>query len=471
MSARFRVRTAQGQELSFASREVFAEFVRSGDLAPDDVVYDAATREWSSALTHPVVLQIQLEAGEESESEEEQGAAEDAHAAGAELPGAPAEHETPTEAQQAPGEEQEAPTEEDGSPGEPVVAPDIGLDLAPPPESLTPEEEAAAFVAKMKAERATNRALGEGPPANSLTVDASSSTLGAMAGSGGGADPSEPRGSEGSRRASAARASRKEKPEPPKRKKPKSTGGRRLAPFVILGLALVTAAVYLGPDLFSGSGQTAAVDTVSVPEPPPLIPPTEEALRKRAQERFLTSTQALLRGLEPIPDIWLHGQYLASPSDYPHVREVWESYLTTIQQVREGDADRYRAAYLRALDDARIQGSARTLRLAAAISDFRADSLGRTTYYDRVEALATAAIRGHDALVGAEGTISYEPALGPRVSADPVIEAVGRNPDAQALLDQVLDMILGQLHADGGPGESRNVREWVWDGFLEAVTS
>ena len=56
MSVRFRIRTSQGQEISFASHEMFAEFVRSGDLSPDDVVYDAETHEWSSALTHPLML-------------------------------------------------------------------------------------------------------------------------------------------------------------------------------------------------------------------------------------------------------------------------------------------------------------------------------------------------------------------------------------------------------------------------------
>jgi len=73
--------------------------------------------------------------------------------------------------------------------------------------------------------------------------------------------------------------------------------------------------------------------------------------------------------------------------------------------------------------------------------------------------------------VSAEGTIMYQPATGPSLSADPVIEAVGRSPEAQALLNQVLDVILRELHAEDGPGEVRNVREWVWDGFLEAVTS
>jgi hypothetical protein len=74
-------------------------------------------------------------------------------------------------------------------------------------------------------------------------------------------------------------------------------------------------------------------------------------------------------------------------------------------------------------------------------------------------------------LVGAEGTIAYEPASGPAVSADPVIEAVGRGAEAQALLEEVLDMILLELQAPGGAGQAANVREWVWTGFLDAVTN
>jgi hypothetical protein len=57
------------------------------------------------------------------------------------------------------------------------------------------------------------------------------------------------------------------------------------------------------------------------------------------------------------------------------------------------------------------------------------------------------------------------------VSRDPVIEAVGRSPEAQALLDQVLDLILERIHGPGGPGEVANVREWVSRGLLEAVAS
>jgi hypothetical protein len=49
--------------------------------------------------------------------------------------------------------------------------------------------------------------------------------------------------------------------------------------------------------------------------------------------------------------------------------------------------------------------------------------------------------------------------------------AVGRNPTAQALLNQVLDMILAELQAPNGPGRSATVGEWVWNGLLTAVTN
>jgi hypothetical protein len=245
---------------------------------------------------------------------------------------------------------------------------------------------------------------------------------------------------------------------------------------VILVLVLAGAGVYfLRPDLLvrdADVGDAPPADSVvATPTPPPLIADNEELIRSRAQERFLGSTQSALRGLDPIPEIWLRGAYLAAPSEYPEVRAVWEEYLTTIREVRAGDEERYRAAYLRTLDDARIDGSARTLRLAGATTAFQAAVARRNGHYDRVEALATVALQGHDALVLAEGTIAYEPAAGPAVSADPVIEAVGRSPEAQALLEQVLDLILTEMHAAGGAGEAANVREWVYGGLLDAVAN
>jgi len=461
MSVRFRIRTSQGQEISFASHEMFAEFVRSGDLSPDDVVYDAATREWSSARTHPVVLQIELEAEEEAEGEASAGI--DDHVEDvADL----------------------APAVDDGP-----AAAGIGLDLAPAPDQMSPEQEAAEFVKKMEAERASSLDFDEESSFGFTMEHGSSGLLGGMTPVPP-AEPPEPEAPPPPKRRAAPRAEpRREEPrEAPSRgaakvkakaarKKTKagSGGGRKYAGIVVVLVAAVGAGAYFGPRLFQvveeSAGSAGQDSVVLPPPPPPLIPDTEEALRERAQERYLTTTRALLRDLPPIPDIWLRGAYLAAPSDYPQVRDVWDQYLTTIRQVRAGDNERYRAGYNRALDDARVEGSSRTLRLAAAMSDFQGAVGPRAAHYDRVEALAMAAIQGHDALVRAEGTIAYEPAATTPVSGDPVIEAVGRDPEAQELLDEVLDLILAQLQAPDGPGRASNIGEWVWSGLLDAVAN
>jgi hypothetical protein len=465
MAARFRIRTSQGQEISFASHAMFAEFVRSGELSPDDVVFDAETKEWSSALTHPVVLQIESEAEEAEEAEEEVAA-----------PAAQSSEEASDDL-----------TGEDVAPDAPSSA-DIGLELAPAPDALSPEEESAAFVKRMEAERASELDFDEEGGFEGFKMEQGSSGLVdgfSLVEEEQEARPEPTRPSKAPERREAGREAPREEGEPrwarepeppPKKKKKKGSGAlRRYAPLVIVGAVVAAAGVYFGPELLApttGDGTEPAGDSVALPPPPaPLIPDTEEALRERAQERFLTTTRALLRDLPPIPDVWLDGQYLATPSDYPQVREAWNGVLTLVRQIRAGDNERYRAGYSRALDDARVEGSSRTLRLAGAVGDFQGRVAPRAAHYDRVEALATAALRGHDALVEAEGTIAYEPASGTPVSGDPVIQAVGRNPDAQALLDEVLDMILAELNEPNGPGSAQNLGEWIWDGILGAVTS
>lgn len=479
MSARFRIRTKEGQELSFASHEIFAEFVRSGDVSPDDVVYDAETREWSSAQTHPVVLQIQLEAEEVAGAEE----------------GAEAEQsrDAPGPADTADGDEIEeglegSASEADVESVEENAVAEIDLDLAPAPAGLSPHEQAAAFVAKMEAERASEQIFD--PDLGLKMERGSSSVLEELVPPVADAPPkpqSTPQEERSrSRREPLMAPERPEGRRAPARERPTAVparaGGkparrgaaRRFALFAILAAAAAAAGVYFAPDLLgptTGEGNELETGAAFEPSPTPEIASTEEAVRARARERFLTSTQVAMRGLEQIPDAWLRGSYLAAPSDYPRVPEVWERYVTTIRDVRARDDERYREAYLRALDDARVvEGGARTLRLSGALTAFRSDAARREAHYDRVEALALTSIRGHDALVQAEGTIMYQPATGPALSADPVIEAVGRSAEAQRLLNQVLDAILALLHAEGGPGEASNIREWVWDGLLDAVT-
>ena len=169
MTVRFRIRTPRGQELSFASHEMFAEFVRSGDLSPEDLVYDGDTGEWAPARTHPVVLEIEYEREEQAA---ETGVAEEGKS-GASGPLTAADLGLDlAESQPSPEDEEEADTRSpvEGDP-EAVFAPepgssdstggeDFGLELAPPAEGLSAEEEAHAFVERMESERATDTDFG-----------------------------------------------------------------------------------------------------------------------------------------------------------------------------------------------------------------------------------------------------------------------------------------------------------------------
>jgi hypothetical protein len=457
MSARFRVRTSGGQELLFASEDVFAEFVRSGDLSSDDVVYDAETKEWASALTHPFVLQIQMA---------REGAAETGVA-----------HEPRSEE---PSDQSEA---DFASPPEASsLGTDIGLDLAPVPEPLTPEEEAAAFVAEMEAERASEIDPASDAERRSFKMEpGASGLLEAPA-----APPWSPAPWASPERSALERDRWEPEPAPalpaqarlePAKRRRGTGAGWRYAPFAILGGVVITAGVYFGPEFLDSAAGTGAEPSERAPPAAtpaaasPLIPDAEEVLRARARERFLAATQGELRGLDEIPDIWLRGAYLAAPSDYPAVRAVWEEYLATVREVRAGEVERYRASYARALEEARVADTLRSARIERAVADFQARGQWRAAHWDRVEALALAAIEGHDALVRVEGSIAYRPVTGLLLSSDPAIEAVGRGPEAQALLEQVLDFILARLQGEGGPGQAANVREWVWVGFLDAVAS
>ena len=47
---------------------MFEDFVRSGDLSPEDLVYDAESGSWAPSRTHPIVLDIEYEKEEAEEA-------------------------------------------------------------------------------------------------------------------------------------------------------------------------------------------------------------------------------------------------------------------------------------------------------------------------------------------------------------------------------------------------------------------
>lgn len=445
MAVRFRIRTSQGQELSFASHEMFEEFVRSGDLAPDDLVYDGETSEWAPARTHPLVLEIEYEKEEEAEAEAKE--AEPAPTTAADLGLSLAEAPPPP-------------------PGD---ADSFGLELAPPTPHRSPEEENRAFVDKMASERAMNQAFGGDLPSagvQGIRME-DSSALAEMV-------KAEPKPEPKPRRL---------RPEPPARikvarPKPKRTG-RKLAAAVVL-LGVVGSGGYFAMGLMGSPDMDTPVDSLTiapdpVPPPPPrqpVIASTEDAVRGRARERFLSSTQALLAALQPIPAAWLSGPYFALPSDHPDVLSVWQSYRATIRTVRAGDEARYRTAYESALDDAGIADpDERARRIATATTAFAARVPDLDAHWGRVEALAVAAIQGHNALLEVEGLVLYDPTGTTGRPAGLGVGTSGRDSDAQLRLDQVIALMQRVLDADGlGPREGANVREWVGGGFLDVIS-
>jgi hypothetical protein len=424
MSARFRIRTPQGQELSFASEEMFADFVRSGDLSEGDLVYDASTGEWSPALTHTLVLDLQ------SGQQEDSGALESEGAAGGE---------------------------------------DIGFQLAP---EQSPEEASAAFVREMEAERAAE--FERRQDLRGLQSDESGSGLLREIQRTASKTPPVESGADDI----AAPAS---EPTPPKRKTPprrsrrtRDAGTRRSVSGAFLGwtlaLLVVGLGALLGPDLVALAMGSAGAAEEGVTAAGPVLPDTEEALAARADARFLGTVRGRIVSLPSIPSEWLTGRYLANASEYPRIGEVWTGYLVRIREVRAREAELYSAAYLSALDDARVSGANRTLRLASAMSRFERESGERTEHYARVEELALAATGLHDLLMEREDRITYEPAVGSRVSVDPILQAAGADPETQALLDAALDRVLDALSARGeGPVEAAALPGWVFDGLRDAV--
>jgi len=149
MSVRFRIRTSAGQELSFATHEMFEDFVRSGDLSPDDLVYDREIGSWAPARTHPLVLEIEYEDEELTEG-------------GAKAEKSPSKADSPSQTTGIRSEEEadgSGTTSDVGDSGTASSGGDgdaFGLDLAPAAEMMSTEAAAQAFIEKMDSERETD---------------------------------------------------------------------------------------------------------------------------------------------------------------------------------------------------------------------------------------------------------------------------------------------------------------------------
>jgi hypothetical protein len=430
MSTRFRVRFLGGGEATVESLEAFCDLVQSGEITADDLVHDALTGDWVPAVAHPMykLALDPLVASEEARAAKkdgtpEQGAADDDFV----VERGGAVHQGDEEA---------------------TEPPDTLFTLAAPTPEPNPERAAADFIRQMEDERAAD------PEPAWLTADVP--TMGGVIDMG--VEPVS--GGSWQPEAYEATPYRPSPSYPPPRQAPprrRRTLPLSLTLILILGSAGVAGGVGLsawpGLEAF-GVGESAPPEVVPV-----RLTATEEQLSAAAYEVFLGKIAGLARsrGVGAVPRDWLEGRYLAEAAAFPAVGSYWARYRDYVDEAQAREEDLYRAAYLEHLQRLGVRSSQGSSRVAGAMSEFNRHRASRRSAYTRATALADAALELHELSVAAAGRISYEPARSNRVSADPVIEAAGRDAEMQEDLDQALDRVLVALHGDAesGPGPGR----------------
>lgn len=449
MGSRFRIRTKEGEELTPKTVEIFSELVRAGAVRPDDLVYDSLTGEWAPASVHPMVRLLHDPLVVDPTAER----------LGRML-------------------------------ADPPDDADLALELVEP-EAASPEEEARAFIAKMDEERRSD------PDRPALSLEVPLVQGGTEVASDFVPEPQvrvpeahepethEPEAPEPGAPVGPPREEfvpSKAEAEPaaiverlvPRRRRPAAyrLPGRGLA-AIAAGAFVVVILFVMWPRRMSYPPPGAGAETSEAVSQARAVPVTEEQTRAVALAGFLDGVEALRgeMGVGDVPGMWLEGQYLADPASYPDVRSYWTGFLAFIDAARGAEATLYRGAYLTAAAEAGLSGPVRSLRLASAQEDFAGLRGRRAVIYEKLEDLASAALALDDLVLQLRGRVTFEPIRGPRVSADPIIEAAGIDADAQARLEVALDRVLLALQGtDGAPSKDRaGVPGWLAEGLREAM--
>lgn len=411
-----------------ATLQDFEALVRSGAIEPDDLVHDSVTGEWARARTHPA-YRVVVDALEESGGDPE----------------------------------------------------DAGLSMKLVEENRrSREEDTEAFIERLERERKREKeARARGPSGSSEVFDVGLAESLARPMNEDLDDERERDWSTSVRSGPPSAGSSGAWDEPGDG----APAGRRRA-LGMLGVAVlalgVTAAVAHPAFRFPGSlPGIESAEEAEVPEEAPEflsgpdpeearatdVPRTDVALRAQAWDGFVERVDSLRQtfDLGRVPSVWLQGRYLAEASAHPEVEVFWTEYLRYVERVYAEEENLFRDAYLEAVEESGVTGPVRSLRLARATEDFRADAPGRRALYSGVWELAVTARSLHNVLVELEGDITWEPAVSGRLSADPVVEAAGRDEEAQARLDGALDRVLSAMYAvtDGGRDVRGQRPDWL----------
>ncbi|RMH19367.1 MAG: hypothetical protein D6701_05125 [Gemmatimonadetes bacterium] len=205
----------------------------------------------------------------------------------------------------------------------------------------------------------------------------------------------------------------------------------------------------------SRGGTSSSGGVVPSPAPPadPRVAVEADAMARGALHSLVDALPELreLVGLPPgPPEHWLEGHYLASAASYPGTLDYWDAFRALVRQLRSEEVPRFEAA----LDAAAAQSplTPEQTRDARAEAERRLSESAqrRRAVYALMEELANAATDLHAVLLRIGDQIDYQPVQGPRVSVDPVLEAVPRTPAAEAEFAAALDRVLATLEAVNG---------------------
>jgi hypothetical protein len=485
-----------GSEVPIASLEALARRIDRGEVLPDTELFDAGTNAWSPARQSAVVRFIlderehegrePLEEWEGAFDEVESGAPEEGEGLTLEpgTSGKPDEddHHEP-EADEAPAAEwvndfESFTLDEDFGAPRPGVneeepetpSPTASVeDTEELPELVFPGDEGPRRVGSADPGPQGGTSLEEWGSGRPPSPPASSTI------------PGEPilgppvspvsRGRESRRKPARRVAPRRPAPRPVG---PKRGGGRWL--LVGLGvLGLAGAGVFFigdrsvptenevsvgtddGAEEPDPAGRGLVGEDLSRMAPVPAIPEGLEAAVQRGlgavDTRFAMVVDSL-RSVHGLPNAppreWLSGSYLASASEFAHVRAFWDGYSSLVGELRRRDPELFLETAVRA---ASVPDPERARSIGAYLEDrYRAVRPDRRDRYIQLALVARRALELHDFLEVHEAEIRFTPATGPVIPVDPIMEAEVERSEIRSELLSRMDALFQALDMSRGGG-------------------
>ncbi|TVR62943.1 MAG: hypothetical protein EA422_10245 [Gemmatimonadales bacterium] len=245
------------------------------------------------------------------------------------------------------------------------------------------------------------------------------------------------------------------------------------APLAKRGSGGLLAAVVGGVLLLVGGGwflltggqgnepdRTVLEAPVPAPAPPPSAPPPPAGAEDRVpaglqgvEDRFrmvMDSLRAELDLAPAPPREWLSGAYLADAAAFPQVRGFWEGYQEFLRRMQPLDGKTYLEGVEMGLEAEDNGGNPPvSAYFQERYSGLRSYRMAR---YESLAAVTRAALNLHDVLARHRAEISFSPAVGRGVSADPILEAVIPDGPVRREVEAALDQVFRALDRSRGGG-------------------